>query len=125
MADHSKPKREALRSTRAKPDPFPAIGNPPSPRLRRTSRQSEIGNGKTSCDPRCERFAACRPDSPGWVQKKEVAAHLKTTLSALKQRALRLGYVSPARKAMPRSDQPKLCLDAAYFILCAQTKRWK
>ena len=115
MADKGKPKREASRSTRAKPAPVPAIG----------IRQSAIGNESASCDSRCERFAACRPDSPGWVQKKEVAAHLRTSLSALKQRALRLGYVSPARKAMPRSDQPKLCLDAAYFLLCAQTKRRK
>jgi hypothetical protein len=114
MADHDAPKPEACPSKGAEPDPVPAIGN-------LGSEAGIVG----ACDPRCERFAACRPDSAGWVPKREVAAHLNTTLSALKQRALRLGYVSPARTAMPRRDQPKLCFDAAYFILCAQLKKRK
>jgi hypothetical protein len=74
------------------------------------------------CDPQCARYAACRPNSPGWVPKKQVAANVGTTLAALRVRARRVGYVSPARTAMPRRDQPKLCLDAAYF---AQLRRRK
>ncbi len=76
-----------------------------------------------SCDARCERFAACRPDSPGWVLKKQAAANLEATPSALRQRAARLGYVSPSCHSMPRRDQPKLCLHAAYFVLQAQVKK--
>jgi len=76
-----------------------------------------------NCDARCERFAACRPDSPGWVLKKQAAANLESTPSALRQRAARLGYVSPSCRSMPRRDQPKLCLNAAYFVLQAQAKK--
>ena len=78
-----------------------------------------------SCDARCERFAACRPDSPGWVLKKQAAANLESTPSALRQRAARLGYVSPSCHSMPRRDQPKLCLHAAYFVLQAQARKRK
>jgi hypothetical protein len=78
-----------------------------------------------NCDARCERFAACRPDSPGWVLKKQAAANLESTPSALRQRAARLGYVSPSCRSMPRRDQPKLCLNAAYFVLQAQARKRK
>jgi hypothetical protein len=74
------------------------------------------------CNPQCERFAACQPDSPGWVLKKQAAANLASSPSALRQRAARLGYVSPCHNAMPRSDQPKLCLDGAYFVLQARVR---
>jgi hypothetical protein len=104
----SNPEASALLKPAEQPDPRPAIGNEQPP-----------------CDPRCERFATCRPDSPGWVPKKQVAANLASTLSALRQRAARVGYVSPLRNAMPRCDQPKLCLDAAYFALLARTRKRK
>jgi len=100
----------------------PGAPGPESPQSEWPADEPESGS-RRRCDPRCERFVACRPDSPGWVPKKEAALHLKTTLSALRQRAARLGYVSPARTAMPRSDQPKLCLDAEYFILCLKIRR--
>jgi hypothetical protein len=96
-----------------------------SARLKRAERpdpRPAIGNEKPPCDPRCERYATCRPDSPGWVLKKQAAANLKSTLSALRQRATRVGYVSPVRNAMPRRDQPSLCLDAAYFALLARMR---
>jgi len=79
--------------------------------------ESLIGAQKPLCDPQCERMAACRPDSPGWIPKKQVAANLASSPSALRQRAARVGYVSPSRIAMPRRDQPKLCLQAAYFAM--------
>ena len=60
---------------------------------------------------------------PGWVLKKQAAANLASTPSALRQRAARVGYVSPSCHAMPRRDQPKLCLNAAYFVLQAQARR--
>ena len=74
------------------------------------------------CNPQCKRIAACQPESPGWLLKKVVAANLGASPSALRQRAARLGYVSPCHNAMPRSDQPKLCLDGAYFVLQAWVK---
>ena len=78
-----------------------------------------------NCDQRCERFATCKPDALGWVSKKQAAANLASTPSALRQRAARVGYVSPSRHAMPRRDQPRLCLDAAYFALQARGRRRK
>lgn len=76
-----------------------------------------------NCDPECGRFATCRPDIVGWVLKKQAAANLGSNPSALRQRARRIGYVSPAHKAMPRRDQPKLCFDGAYFVLLARVRR--
>jgi len=95
-----------------------------SAHLRPEAAPTGSGNGSAAptCDPHCARFAACRPDSPGWVLKKQVATNLGTTRSALRQRALRIAYVSPVLNAMPRRDQPKLCLDAAYFALQAQAR---
>ncbi len=62
-------------------------------------------------------MATCRPDAPGWIPKKQAACNLASTPSALRQRAARVGYVSPSRIAMPRCDQPKLCFRAAYFAM--------
>jgi hypothetical protein len=76
-----------------------------------------------TCDPRCERYAACQPAAPGWIPKKQAAANMGSTPSALRQRAARVGYLSPALHAMPRSDQPRLCFRAAYFALQARVRR--
>jgi len=132
MADHNTPKVGIAKSKRAQLDANPAINHPDSA-LAEAPSSADLpemayespASAPKPCDSRCERFAACRPDSPGWVLKKEVAAHLKTTMSALKMRALRLGYVSPAHRAIPRGDQPKLCFDAAYFVLLQQVRRKK
>jgi hypothetical protein len=124
MSNPDTHQRAPAHSIRAEPDPLPAIGIRQSASAEAAADKWEIGNAST-CNPRCERYAACRPDKPGWVQKKQAAANMATTLSALRQRAARVGYASPARTAMPRSDQPKLCLDAAYFALQRRGKKRK
>jgi hypothetical protein len=67
----------------------------------------------------CAQFPACRPDLPQWIAKKKVAQNLRVSASALFNRAKRIGYVSVLRNAMPRSDQPKLCILAHYWPLAA------
>ena len=105
-------RRVKARPTPTKSAPASSLGN----------RNSAIG-GRAPCGPHCERYANCRPDSPGWISKKQAASNLRATPSALRQRALRVGYASPARHAMPRRDQPGLCLNADYFALLARARK--
>ena len=67
----------------------------------------------------CDRFPACRPDLPQWIAKKAVAQNLHLSVSALCNRAKRIGYVSPHRNVMPQGDQPMLCVRAHYYTLAA------
>lgn len=90
--------------------------------LRQPARPPRQGQNVAICHG-CDGFPSCRPDLPQWVAKKTVAHNLNVSLSTLCNRASRVGYTSPLRNAMPRRDQPKLCVWAEYFSLSAARAR--